>query len=69
MLLEESLKFWAETSPIAGCVLMAVGGLKVAEHGLGVLCGLWKHALRPRRRLQSRYAKANVEPWAVISGG
>jgi len=69
MLLEESLKFWAETSPMAGCALMAVGGLKVAEHGLSILRGLWKHTLRPRRWLKSRYAKTNVEPWAVISGG
>ena len=69
MLHEESLKFVTDTSPMAGCVLMAVGGLKVAEHGLSILSGLWKHTLRPRRWLKSRYARTNVEPWAVISGG
>ena len=68
MLSAESLKFLTETSPMAGYALMAVGGFKVAEHGLGLVRGLWKHFVRPRRWLKSRYTDVSVEPWAVISG-
>ena len=68
MLSAESLKFLTDSSPMAGYALMAIGGFKVAEHGLGLVRGLWKHMLRPRRWLKSRYADVNVEPWAVISG-
>ena len=68
MLSAESLKFLTDSSPMAGYALMAIGGLKVAEHGLGLVRGLWKHVLRPRRGIKSRYACANDEPWAVISG-
>ena len=62
MLLAESLEFFTETSPIAGYALMANGGLKVAEHGLGLVLGLWKPIVRPRRWLRSRYSDVSVEP-------
>ena len=70
MLLAESLKFLTGKSPMAGYALMAVGGFKLAEHSLGLVRGLWKHIVRPRRWLKSRYTDTdvNVEPWAVISG-
>ena len=68
MLSAESLKFLTEISPMAGYALMAVGSFKVAEHGLGLVRGLWKHIVRPRRWLKSRYTDVSVEPWAVISG-
>ena len=68
MLSAESLTFLTATSPMAGYALMAVGSFKVAEHGLGLVRGLWKHIVRPRRWLKSRYTDVSVEPWAVISG-
>ena len=54
--------------PILGYALMAIGALKATEHVLGFLRGVWKHCLRPRRWLKSRYARSGVQPWVVISG-
>ena len=51
-----------------GCALMAVGAAKATEHLVGLVRGAWKHFLRPRRWLLSRYACPDVEPWVVISG-
>jgi len=53
---------------MGGYALMAVGAVKATEHALGFLRGVWKHCLRPRRWLKSRYARPGVEPWVVISG-
>ena len=47
---------------------MAVGAAKATEHLVGLVRGAWKHFLRPRRWLLSRYARPDVEPWVVISG-
>jgi len=47
---------------------MAVGAVKATEHALGLARGIWKHFIRPRRWLKSRYGRSGVEPWAVISG-
>ena len=30
--------------------------------------GIWKHILRPRISIKSRYATSGSEPWVVISG-
>ena len=68
MLSAEAIDFFTQTYPMAGYALMTIGGLKVAEHGLGLVRGLLKHILRPRRWLKSRYADVNAQPWAVISG-
>merc|ERR1712062_732293 len=54
--------------PNVGYAMMAVGAVKATEHALGFLRGVWKHCLRPRRWLKSRYARPGVEPWVVISG-
>ena len=54
--------------PNVGHVLMAVGAAKAIEHALVLLRGVWKHCLRPRRWLKSRYARSGVQPWVVISG-
>lgn len=68
-MLAEALKFVSQAHPAAGYALMALGAYKVTEHSLGFLKGVWKHTLRPRRWLKSRYGRPNVEPWVVISGG
>ncbi len=67
-MLAEALKFVSQAHPAAGYALMALGAYKVTEHSLGFLKGVWKHTLRPRRWLKSRYGRPNVEPWVVISG-
>ena len=60
--------FITSLPPFLGYALMAIGALKATEHVLGFLRGVWKHCLRPRRWLKSRYARQGVEPWVVISG-
>ena len=67
-MLGEAATLITSLQPKVGYALMAVGALKVTEHALGFLRGVWKHCLRPRRWLKSRYARQGVEPWVVISG-
>ena len=61
---------FTDSSPQAklGYALMAVGAAKATEHLAGLVRGVWKHFLRPRRRLLPRYGNPGVEPWVVISG-
>lgn len=68
-MLVQAMNFLTQTQPMAGYALLTIGGIKVAEHAMGFLGGVWKHLVRPRRWLKSRYARKNVEAWAVISGG
>ena len=65
-----TMQNFADSPPQAklGCALMAVGAAKATEHLVGLVRGAWKHFLRPRRWLLSRYACPDVEPWVVISG-
>ena len=67
-MINEALTFVTKTNPNAGYALLALGAYKLAEHSMAILGGVWKHCLRPRRWIKSRYARPNVEPWAVISG-
>ena len=67
-MLAEATTLVTSLQPNLGYALMAVGAIKATEHALGFLRGVWKHMLRPRRWLKSRYARPGVNPWAVISG-
>jgi len=68
-MLAEALNFLTQTQPAAGYALMAIGAVKGVEHVSSIAGGIWKHFLRPRRWLKSRYTRPNVESWVVISGG
>ena len=65
-----TMQNFIDSSPQAklGYALMAVGALKATEHLAGLARGAWKHLLRPRRWLKSRYSRSDAEPWVVISG-
>ena len=67
-MLAEALNFLTQTQPAAGYALMAIGAVKGVEHVSSIAGGIWKHFLRPRRWLKSRYTRPNVESWVVISG-
>merc|ERR1711963_391310 len=67
-MLAEAATLLTSLPPQVGYGLMAVGAVKATEHALGLARGIWKHILRPRRWLKSRYARPGVDPWAVISG-
>jgi len=49
--------------------LVALGAYKFLQTSSDVLYGTWKHFLRPRRNLKSRYCIPNTEAWAVVTGG
>ena len=65
-----TMQNFLHSSPQAklGYALMAVGALKATEHLVGLAEGAWKHLLRPRRWLKSRYSRSDAEPWVMISG-
>ena len=67
-MLAEAATLLTSLPPQVGYGLMAVGAVKATEHALGLARGIWKHFIRPRRWLKSRYGRSGVEPWAVISG-
>lgn len=50
-----------------GCA--ALGAYKLAQATTDVVSGTWKHFLRPRRNLKTRYSLPGQEPWVVVSGG
>ena len=65
-----TMQNFLHSSPQAklGYALIAVGTLKATEHLVGLAKGTWKHLLRPRRWLKSRYSRSDADPWVVISG-
>jgi len=50
-----------------GCA--ALGAYKLAQATSDVMYGTWKHFVRPRKNLRTRYSLPNQEPWVVVSGG
>lgn len=67
-MLAEAMTLFTNLPSTATYGLMGIGALKVAEHSLGFIGGVWKHFIRPRKWLKSRYARSGVTPWVVISG-
>jgi len=59
-----------ETAQTLLYVCASVGAWNLAKIGGDVVYGAWKHILRPRRNIRSRYAaKDGSKPWAVVTGG
>ena len=67
-MLNQAVALFGKSQPMLAYALMGIGCIKLVEHGVGLARGVWKHLLRPRRWLKSRYGRKNVEPWAVITG-
>jgi len=50
-----------------GCA--ALGAYKLAQATSDVVSGTWKHFVRPRRNLKTRYCLPGQESWVVVTGG